>query len=418
MKKIMTIMAVILICCFNSQVSFAEENQKITDNLSEIWLSPTEEAEVLENLYKTNEKKIEETVAQYLLAPDYALQKIGISTDDETMKEQVREIYSVNENEILKVYHTNGKKYLYQYANDNDFRYLISEDYYLFSGVGTSYLKYEMNGDAFDYKNEDFSVFGMTTITKDVMEFLKNEDALTETFADIDISGIEDVKVIALNPVCTCLYVDCDVNEYIVCLYMGMVYEYADSTYYKWIKNIEPYKLYNTKEFMQIISDEADVMNSVKPTYETEALSLQESGLLQRNENGLDLLKPLSRAEAATMLLRAMGESTTSETQVQTFSDVPSSHWSYGAVENAYNLGLIEGIGDNLFAPEDNVTAEQFSTMILRASEYGEFDWKEALNILINEGVISSEEAATMDFFTRGDMAKIIYEAKEHNFFD
>ena len=38
-------------------------------------------------------------------------------------------------------------------------------------------------------------------------------------------------------------------------------------------------------------------------------------------------------------------------------------------------------------------------------------DGEEALDILIDEGIISVEDTATMDFFTRGDMAKIIYES-------
>lgn len=167
---------------------------------------------------------------------------------------------------------------------------------------------------------------------------------------------------------------------------------------------------------MQIISDEVDVMNSVKLVFEAEALELQAKGLLNGNENGLDLLKPLTRIEAATMLLRALGESTYNEATTQTFADVPTSHWGYGAAENAYSLGLIKGVGYNLFAPDDMVTGPQFATMVLRAGKYAEFNWEEALDILITEGIISAEDASTMDFFTRGDMAKIIYESIEKIF--
>ena len=55
--------------------------------------------------------------------------------------------------------------------------------------------------------------------------------------------------------------------------------------------------------------------------------------------------------------------------------------------------------------------------MILRAGNHADFNWEEALDILIDEGVISAEDASTMDFFTRGDMAKIIYEAIEKGLF-
>ena len=76
---------------------------------------------------------------------------------------------------------------------------------------------------------------------------------------------------------------------------------------YEWAENIELFKLYTAKEFMQIVSDDMNEMNAEKPTFEAEALSLQADGLLQGNEKGLDLLKPLTSVEAATMLLRASG---------------------------------------------------------------------------------------------------------------
>ena len=161
----------------------------------------------------------------------------------------------------------------------------------------------------------------------------------------------------------------------------------------------------------------AKVSSLTKPTYESEAESLHQQGLLNGNENGLDLLKPLTRIEAAAMLLRALGQSETANSgSGQIFSDVPQDHWGYGAAENAYNLGLIRGVGNNQFAPDNNVTAAEFSTMVLRASGAAEFNWEQALSLLIEQNIITQDNANTMDFFTRGDMAKIIYEAKAKDF--
>ena len=114
------------------------------------------------------------------------------------------------------------------------------------------------------------------------------------------------------------------------------------------------------------------------------------------------------------MLLRAMGETETAPPNSgQVFTDVPQSHWGFGAATNAYDLGIVNGVGNNQFAPDNLVTATQFSTMVLRAADTGEFDWQQATNLLIEQGVITAEEVETMDLFTRGDMAKIIYEARE-----
>ena len=54
--------------------------------------------------------------------------------------------------------------------------------------------------------------------------------------------------------------------------------------------------------------------------------------------------------------------------------------------------------------------------MVLRASGAAEFNWEQALSLLIEQNIITQDNANTMDFFTRGDMAKIIYEAKAKDF--
>ena len=189
------------------------------------------------------------------------------------------------------------------------------------------------------------------------------------------------------------------------------------------LPQVELYKLYTTTEVLNSV-DSPEVsqglykkINLVKEDYVAEAESLQAEGLLKGTEKGLDLLKPLTRVEAATMLLRAMGEPETTESAVMTFSDVSTEHWGYGAVENAYRLGLVNGVGDGKFAPEENVTAPQFATMILRAADTEEFNWEQAVDIMIEQGILTKEETTTMDFFTRGDMAKMIYEARENNLF-
>ena len=55
--------------------------------------------------------------------------------------------------------------------------------------------------------------------------------------------------------------------------------------------------------------------------------------------------------------------------------------------------------------------------MILHLTDIGDFDWQNSVNILVEQGIISAEDARTMDLFTRGDMAKIIYEIRAHGFF-
>lgn len=411
MKKIFAIIIGIVI--FTTNMVSAEEFQISNDVLDAMWLSPTTDVLVLDNIKKENQLRMEEDIALYLIAPGYAREKIGFSADDQIMKQQVTEKYNTDK-PILKVYYMLNTDYARQYAEQKSFRYLISEENYWAMKLRDRYQCYKPNGMWYDYSIQNNVNIGLDVITDDGIAFLKNDEKMGHLLSDINPLEIIDIKFVVINKYCSCLYIDCNEKEYLVRVYEGFKKDYQNHKIYDadsgWTKNLEMYKLYDAKELLNIISEDTNEMNMIKSTHEEEAESLQKNGLLYGNENGLDLLKPLTRIEAATMLLRALGESRTNETTVQTFADVPATHWGYGAAENAYSLGLIKGIGDNMFAPDDMITGPQFATMVLRAGNYADFNWEEALDILIDEGVISAEEAAAMDFFTRGDMAKIIYE--------
>lgn len=49
-----------------------------------------------------------------------------------------------------------------------------------------------------------------------------------------------------------------------------------------------------------------------------------------------------------------------------TFSDVPENHWAYSEIQYFYDSVVIDGVGNGMFAPNDNVTREQFAKMISR----------------------------------------------------
>lgn len=154
----------------------------------------------------------------------------------------------------------------------------------------------------------------------------------------------------------------------------------------------------------------------VKPTYETEAEQLKADGLLVGNEKGLDLLKPLTRIEAMAILVRAMGLENESTSEISYFTDISSDNWGAKYANIAKDKGIAEGIGEDKFAPNETITSSQFASLILR--NMGENpDWQTAIDIFVERGLITSEQAEKMDLFTRGDMAKIIYEAKQKQMF-
>ena len=56
----------------------------------------------------------------------------------------------------------------------------------------------------------------------------------------------------------------------------------------------------------------------------------------------------------------------------QTFSDVPTTHWAYNAIEKMADRGIVAGIGGGKFAPDATVTTAQFATMMTRTFFNGE----------------------------------------------
>lgn len=432
MKKIVSI--IIGIVLLSSNLAFAADNQNITDKLTDIWLSPTKDAAIVDNIKNENQKKIDEDIALYSITPETYRQKIGISADDEKMKEQVRKNYEVYPNNILKVYYLNKNNYANQYAKADCLEYLISDDYFLIM-KGFNYKindytntetvtewsrRYGSDGTLESYERfiNEYGYSG--GLTDGYGEFSENIDEIKNILNQNNISYIEDVRVVVTGKESTCLYMKATDNEYLIRLYTGQYYNSeSDNPYNKdedWVGELELYKLYEAKDFFNTVADKMGEMNEVKPTYEIEAESLQAEGLLKGNEKGLDLLKPLTRIEATAILVRAMGYENAKTSNSSYFADIQSDNWGAKYANIAKDKGIASGVGDDMFAPNDTITASQFATLILR--NMGENpDWQTAINTFVERGLITSEQADKMDLFTRGDMAKIIYEAKQQNMF-
>lgn len=63
----------------------------------------------------------------------------------------------------------------------------------------------------------------------------------------------------------------------------------------------------------------------------------------------------ITRAEFTAVALRMMGIFECAQSAT-VFTDVPSEHWASGHIAIASDMGLINGKGNGIFAPEDNVT--------------------------------------------------------------
>ncbi|CAM3883803.1 S-layer-like y domain-containing protein [Cohnella lubricantis] len=75
------------------------------------------------------------------------------------------------------------------------------------------------------------------------------------------------------------------------------------------------------------------------------------------------------------------------------FSDVPSSHWAYSAIDLAASKGLVAGVGGGRFAPSQPVTGAEFAAMLKRAI---------GVEVLIGNGAASDQP------LTREEMASML----------
>lgn len=122
----------------------------------------------------------------------------------------------------------------------------------------------------------------------------------------------------------------------------------------------------------------------------------------------------LSIALAVTML------STTAFAASVKFTDVPSSHWAHASIFEMADKGVVSGIGNNLFAPSQQLSNAEFITMLVRqfysdklGTEGG--TWyapfmaaAKSANILTGTNVGSNESLATSTI-NRYDMAQLMY---------
>ena len=107
------------------------------------------------------------------------------------------------------------------------------------------------------------------------------------------------------------------------------------------------------------------------------------------------------------------------------------SDWYFEYVESAYNLGIINGVADGVFAPDALITRQDMAVMVARAAavsgktiaevaESKTFDDAEsisdyaqnAVDALVKGGIIngmSDTEFAPLNNATRAQAAKILY---------
>ena len=419
-KKMLSITMAMMILAAGS-TSYAEGktleeavNAIWIEQYPELWDKVTQRYEEEMAAYEKRMRSMDINAYKYLWGADY---EGKLESDIGGQRESSKPVFSQG----YQFYNMPVGKYSVQYAKSGNIDYLIDESW-LVHVVGLSNNLKDHSWRCYDGPIDKRFLMNDShepIIPSALHDFVRDTENLEKLLKEAGAEDFIDFKVIAVTPVNTVLYFKYTNGEYGI-----LIKDYQFYTPNP--VDIEQLKVYDFSHILQKIGEIGE-FNSViytanmldgKPTYEAEATALQEEGLLQGNENGLDLLKPLTRAEAVALLVRALGlESQTANYTTSMFADIPSDNWAAPYAALAKELGITDGINDTDFAPDQKVTSDQFATFTLRAAGESDFDYTEGTEILIDKGLITIQQSATMDLFTRGDMAKIIYESREKGLF-
>lgn len=140
----------------------------------------------------------------------------------------------------------------------------------------------------------------------------------------------------------------------------------------------------------------------------------------------------LTRAEAATIIVRVLGLKGEAAVVSASFSDVPATHWAWQSIRLAKMSGLIQGISSDRFAPDQIMTREQMSVLLSRAlhltspagggaavkgfSDVPAGSWSaSAIAAMSSYGLVDGFEGGTFRpraSLTRGEMAALLSRAQ------
>lgn len=141
--------------------------------------------------------------------------------------------------------------------------------------------------------------------------------------------------------------------------------------------------------------------------------ALKNMGLFIGTQNGYELDRTPTRAEAAIMLVRLLGEedAAKADTYDTPFTDVPD--WAAPYVGWLYENQLTMGVSSTKFGTRDTCSAQQYATFLLRALGYEDgngYTYKTALDYAKTLGVVDAVNCDT-DNFLRDHVVAMSYTA-------
>lgn len=139
--------------------------------------------------------------------------------------------------------------------------------------------------------------------------------------------------------------------------------------------------------------------------------SLHEMGLFQGTQNGYDLDRTPTRAEAAVMLVRLLGKEDEAKALTYTAPFTDLKEWEKPYVQYLYSNGLANGTNRTTFNPTGKCTAQMYAVFLLRAlgySDTADFSYANAIETAREQGIYDTGIINVQNFL-RDDAAAASY---------
>lgn len=139
--------------------------------------------------------------------------------------------------------------------------------------------------------------------------------------------------------------------------------------------------------------------------------SLHEMGLFQGTQNGYDLDRTPTRAEASVMLVRLLGKEAEAKALTYTAPFTDLKGWEKPYVQYLYSNGLANGTNRTTFNPTGKCTAQMYAVFLLRAlgySDTADFSYANAIETAREQGIYDTGIINVQNFL-RDDAAAASY---------
>lgn len=139
--------------------------------------------------------------------------------------------------------------------------------------------------------------------------------------------------------------------------------------------------------------------------------SLHEMGLFQGTQNGYDLDRTPTRAEAAVMLVRLLGKEDEAKALTYTAPFTDLKGWEKPYVQYLYSNGLANGTNRTTFNPTGKCTAQMYAVFLLRAlgySDTADFSYANAIETAREQSIYDTGIINVQNFL-RDDAAAASY---------